>query len=65
MVTSGENGMLVKLKMMCWQVGKITNWQNGMLVKQQIDVLPSWQNGMLAKWQVDETANRCTNELAK
>ncbi len=33
------------VKLMKWQVGKMTIWQKGLLMKCQVDEMSSWQNG--------------------
>ncbi len=41
------------------------SWQNGKLMKWQIDEMANWWNGKLMKWQIDEMANWWNGKLKK
>jgi hypothetical protein len=42
------------IKLIKWEIGKLTSWWNCKVVNLQVDKILRWRNCTLMKWQVDE-----------
>ncbi len=52
-------------KLIKWQVDKMASWQSGKLTKWLVEKMVSWENGKLTKEQVDKTISWWNGKLTK